>query len=694
MTADHLSHKRAAMFSLLGLGLQGVLGLAVLIYSVLASDRAGLTAAISILCGCIVWLVLAVVFDQHRRERLEALEAESIAAAAARQTTVFAEAAEDLRVAHRRLMWMHRFLVPAASLVLAAMLIGLGLWRFVDARHAAFQPPEDRFRPWQIALGLALALAGFLFGRWISGMAKQRVWSALRAGATQAVWAALLGLAMAVGQFVDAVGPDTVLRALPLVFSALMVVLGGEIVLNFVLAAYQPRKAGEMPRPAFDSRVLGFVAAPDRIAESIGEAINYQFGFEVTSSWFYQLLSRSFPALVLVGAGVVWGMTMFAVVGADERALRVRNGSLAGEVGPGLYLKYPWPIERFERFKATEARRLDLASPPPEDNKPVLWTNEHVTDEARYYLFCRAPADGSAGAPRAESEYRDLALVAVEVPVQYTVENVEKFETRLGPPGFREEVLKAEGQRVLMRHLLTVRLDEILGASRGRISREIEDLVRRRFEELDCGIRVLFVGIEGAHPPTPTATNFEQVVATQHTKQAQINKAMEERVATLAKAAGSVEAAERFMAEHRAHAALSAELESLRARAGASPSAADREAVEALQRQVTLREQEMVRILTEGRGGAAAILREAKRDRWARHMDSRGRAESYRGQLAAYRAAPAVFTAQRYFDAMRSVLAAARVYIVSDDIELTVRANNEDVDSSGNPLTAPRPSEE
>ncbi len=70
MQADHQSYKRAAGVALLGLALQGVIGFILLIYGLLANDHAGFTAGLATLCGMIVWLSLAMVFDQHRRERI------------------------------------------------------------------------------------------------------------------------------------------------------------------------------------------------------------------------------------------------------------------------------------------------------------------------------------------------------------------------------------------------------------------------------------------------------------------------------------------------------------------------------------------------------------------------------------------------------------------------------------------------
>ncbi len=668
MKADYLSFKRATSVSLLGLAIQLVLGLAMLIYAVLArtpaaphGDHAGLTAAFYILAGSVIWLILAVVFDQHRRERVEAMEAESLAALSARQTTVFEENADDLRVAAKRLAWMHRVLVPAASLIIAAVFIILGFWRFKSGKTIA-GGIEDIATPqqgWAIALGLVTAIAGFIFARFVSGMAKQQVWANLRAGAATAAGAALFGLSIAVGHIVDAAGSDTVLRYLPAILPAALIALGIEIVLNFILTIYRPRRAGEIPRPAFDSRFLGFVAAPDRIAESIGGAINYQFGFNVTGSWFYQLLARWLPALAVLGIVVVWAMTFFAVVGPDERGLRIRRGAMAGELEPGLYFKLPWPLETVHRFKTTTARRIDLAAPPPEGNKPILWTNDHGVKEQ---LLIVQPA-ASLGA-RAGEGISDFALVVAEVPVYYEVTDLHKFEN-FGAPEVRENRLRAIGQRAVLEFLASQSIDDLLGAGRDQAATRLRELIDRRFSELDAGVRVLFAGIEGVHPPKDTAMQFEEVVAMQQASLAEVDRAEAERIATLSKAAGSVEAARTALALLDQYNAL-----------GDAKSGPEGARIE----------QALLNLLAEGQGQAAATLSAARAVRWEKHMGQRARAARYAGQLAAYRAGPDVFKASVYFDTLREVMKDLRVYIVAHEIPVEIRSNLEDAESSSNAL--------
>ena len=99
-----------------------------------------------------------------------------------------------------------------------------------------------------------------------------------------------------------------------------MIVVAAEIVLNFVLNLYRPRIPGETPRPAFDSKLLSLFSAPDNLVRSINEAVNYQFGFDITSSWGYQLLMRS--VAWLVGRRGRWRMVvlnMIVIVEPDSR---------------------------------------------------------------------------------------------------------------------------------------------------------------------------------------------------------------------------------------------------------------------------------------------------------------------------------------------------------------------------------------
>lgn len=680
MKGDHLSFKRAAGVAILGLVLQVALGVIILIVGAVRREQAMLSTACYMLVGIPVWLSLAITFDQHRRERLEALEAESLERSGAAGSSVFQQSGNDMRVAARRLAWMHKFMLPSISLGVAALLIGLGWWRFrvamMDYQVLTADIPEGISHELPIALGVCLAVIGFIFARFVSGMAKQKIWANLRAGAAQSVGGAVLGLGIVIAHIAFLAGSDTLFRYIQVVYPWVLIVLGAEIVLNFILTIYRPRRAGEIPRPAFDSRILGFVAAPDKIAESIGGALNYQFGFDVTGSWFYQLLSRSLVLLIAIGAFVIWAMTFFAVVRPGEQGLRIRNGRLVGEpIPPGIVVKLPWPFEWVERKPTDALHRLDLGSPPPGDVKSLLWTTSHKVEE-KYIIVQPSDADRSvAEAETSEDplsgavignldQVKDISLIMAEVPLIYKVKNLKDYEA-LSQDGMRESLLKAVGRSVVIKYLATQKMDDVLGSGRADMSRELKKLISEKFDAINAGVEILFVGIAGVHPPTMTAARFESVVESRVSREAAIEAAHTEETSILTKAVGDVNLAKQIVAEHRRLEALKRAVED----GGAKPE------------DIIKQELKIDDLLARAGGEAAIAIQAAKADRWAKHMRARARAERYQSQLLAYEAAPEVYLSSLYYDMLRKVLSEARVYITPDDsgagMEIRIEAQEE-----------------
>jgi len=673
MKADYLSYSRASSVSLLGLLLQLITGLVLFIYAVIVGDHAALSGAILILGGSVVWLCLAVVFDQHRRERVEAVEAESLAGTVSRQASVFETNADDLRLAAKRLSWMHRILIPTVGIILAISMMGLGAWRLQSGLQLVdpdrFQEPTER--GWALALGLGLALIGFIFGRFTSGMAKQKVWANLRAGASASVATALVGLALAAGHLVHLAGPNVVLRVLQVAIPGFMIFLGAETVLNFLLDLYRPRRAGEVPRPAFDSRVLSFIASPDRIAESLGGAINYQFGVDVTGSWAYRLLSRSVLGLVLIGAAVLWLLTGLEQIEPHERAIRVRMGANAGEVGPGMYLKLPYPLEVLDSEGATSVRRMDLMTGKSATDGPILWTNEHKVTEV--YALVQPTPRGLAGAATAAGA-QDIALVAVEIPLVWRIKDLGKFEV-MAAPAARENFLAATARREIMRHMAGFNEDELLGRGRAAISDGLQVRVQQRFDELNTGVEVVFCKVEGVHPEREAAKVFEKVVENEQKGQGAIESGQTERIKTLTEAVGSVALAGQ----------ITQELAKLRSMSEA------KDAADAIAEQTIKVES----LLMQSGGKAGAAIEAARSERWTKHMLARGRADGYFGQLAAYRAAPALYRAGLYFEMLRDVMKDARVFITTDEIpDLRVNMDLKDTGVGTNVLSAPTPDQQ
>jgi len=688
MRADHLSYKRATSVSMLGVAIQIALGVALLLYGLLEDDRAGVTGSLLILLGTAVWIALAIVFDQHRRERIEAVEYENFAEQDSASSSVFDEAAGDLRVAAKRLDWLYKFMLPAISIAVGAALVLIGWSRLgtgpsgivEQANEGVVAAAKIGHHGWAIALGIGIAVIGFVFARFTSGMARAKVWENLRGGSVYSVGAAIFGLAIAVGHFADLAGFGSVLTSLNSILAITMIVLGAEIFLNFVLDIYRPRPVGEYPRPAFDSRLLGFVAAPDRIAESINEAINYQFGYEVTSSWFYRLLSKSFLWLFLGGGLAIWLMTSLAVIEPHQRGILLVNGKVKAEFGPGLHVKPPWPFGRvivpeFVRTErvgegrdatekeviemtATGVRILDLAAEAltEDEAKSVrLWTNESLDETLLVVQPSRETGTGAYG--------RGLSLANVRVPVFYSIKpgGVEAY-LRLGQDAkTRDTLLRMVAKRELMREFASRTIDEVIGAGRNDIRHSLKMRLTDAFDNLNpdvegnpigAGIEILFVGLEDASPPQDTAKAFELVLEASQKSETAIIQAQQSRAETLAKVVGSVSGAEKIVA-------AIAEYDQFRA-VGSTQDTIEREIA--------------VRGLIESAGGEAGdIIMAARADRWDLHMNARSLAVEYGGKLAAYEAAPQIYESRMRFVAIQEAIKDLRLYIIDESIKSHIR---------------------
>ncbi|MDX2146304.1 MAG: SPFH domain-containing protein [Planctomycetota bacterium] len=705
MKADHESYARASSTCLLGLGLQVVGGGTLLTLGILARDQATISAAYFVLLGVPLWIGLAILFDQHRRERIEALEADALASDSG--ASVFESSGEEFRAAARRLATVQKYFLPALSLAYAAALIGLGIWRLQSASaQAANVPATPNLAGWSLGVGVGLGVLGFVLARFVAGMSRQKVWQNLRGGAGAATGMSLFGLAIGIGALVAmAGGGNVVVKILHTVFPVAMLILGVEVVLTFLLDLYRPRKAGEIARPAFDSRILSFVAMPDTIARSIGEAINYQLGYDVTGNWFYQLVSRLVLPLVALGTLIVWGLSTMVVVQPHERGAILRFGSVLREVGPGLHFKMPWPIDSLylPTYTTTDARNvkrtittatglrlIQLGSIPSNKPGPILWTNEHAGEEVMQIVQptvtrsserfdARAGSESAtelaagagsviAGEARVASE---VGLVAMELPLQYAVRDVVLFES-LAPPDKRDDVLKSAAQRAVVRSLSSLSVDDILHSTQEQIGGRLKRAIEEEFSRLNpdpktreprgAGVEIISLMVTKAHPPKEAAPAFERVVQAEQRRRALSETTEADRIERLTRVAGSVSRAELILGEIAA-------LEALVAR-------------RASEQEIIDQRFKLQQMIEQSGGEAAQTIAGARAERWARHMGERGRALRYAGQLAAYDANPSLFVASRLFEAMKQGFASSRLYVsdvkTQGRLEVEVDVTDED----------------
>ena len=513
MRQDHFTYQQAARVAGFGLLVQASVGVAALLFGVGAGDALARLASAWILLGVAVWVVLWLLFQQHKLERLEALEHDDIAGGESGLTD------DESRVAARRLRTMHRITVPASSLIFALCLGGLGWLHLNVLRQVRMGEAEFDVAPnlgWAVAIGVGLAVVSFIFSRFTAGMAKQPVWRNLRGGAAWTAGNALLLLVVAASAALRYLGNDVAAEAVAWVVPVFEFVLAAEIVLNFVLWLYRPRIPGEAPRAPFDSRLLSLLAAPDNLVRSIQEAVDFQFGFDVTGSWGWRLLTRRLPLLLAVGVLTLAGLSSLQVVEPSQQGVRLRFGEPVTDapLNSGLHFKLPWPIEQVEMYDIARIRSLPLTSTLVNGGEVQLWTDDlgKKYDRKLDPFLVKSGADNGDG-------FGGWSLIDAEMRLQYRLLGDDQLWSWIDLGGGRRGPRDAMSPRQKALRALTLAeieaafrsrtLEEVLSADRGTLARSLRNEVKASLAEY--GVDVVSIDLLMLRPAGEAAGAWEEL---------------------------------------------------------------------------------------------------------------------------------------------------------------------------------------
>jgi regulator of protease activity HflC (stomatin/prohibitin superfamily) len=507
----------------------------------MAKSQAALSCLVFLAGGVGVWLMVALLFYVRQMERREAKELEEITAAA-KSGTIFQEEGAQLRPAAARLAWTEKWVVPVFTFLWAGYHAALGVWIVRGALAALSQgwgqPVAETAGAAQAMLFATLiAFVGFLFSRWSLGLAGENAYRPLRAAGSY-LFVNVLTIAATAGAMLAAYQSYAqVDLVVAVVVPLVQIALAAELVLSLLLDFYRPRMAEQEERYSFDSRLFNFVAEPGRIGHSIAEAMNYQFGFEVSKTWFYQLLSRAFVPLLLVGAAVMIAMTSVVIVEQGQQVVVMHWGRPDQTRPPleaGLHFKWPWPVDTVRRFDVAAVHEVILGTGRERTEQErqqaivqtgtfkgrelYLWTAEHGAREENNFLVAIPPdVYRTAG----EDHRPPVSIIKLVVPVQYVITDVYKYGFRVANP---EALLEDEAYRQMVRYCASATLDSPVGLQQAdrpeaimtygsvRAAGELRKRIQAAVDKLDLGVKIVYVGLSAVHPPAEAASAFEEVL--------------------------------------------------------------------------------------------------------------------------------------------------------------------------------------
>jgi membrane protease subunit HflK len=518
----------------------GAAGLAVSNFSDLLSGR---LAMAFIGLGFLVALVSYFQMRLEDRERLEKLEFDELTKSTRSATLFNAKDAEVFPAQRAREQFEH-WVVPVFTVVLFILQAGGAflLWRWL---------PKTDLTPFhQPMVGLSLfglfALLLFLVGQYSVRLARLESIRLLRPGASYILLGAYLCFLVLVAIAAVEAGFSQIDLIIARILCVVLVLIGLETLVNLVLEIYRPRVKGGEIRLLYESRLVGLLGQPEGLITTAAQALDYQFGFKVSETWFYLFLEKALAWLVLAQFGILLLSTCVVFVEPGEGALLERFGRpvlVKGQVmlEPGQHFKWPWPIDKVQRFSNKRVQSLLIGATvegdekePDHKGKTVVWTIGHARNEFNFVVANRELAVPTITTNLSGREVLPpVNLVAAEIPVQYAIRDLQAWAYNSIFPG---DLLEKLATREVVRYLVSVDLNEFMARGRQQAADELRARIQKAADNLNLGVDILYVGVKDVHPPVKVAPGYEAVVSALQQKEATIFEAKSYEAMTIPQA--------------------------------------------------------------------------------------------------------------------------------------------------------------
>jgi len=609
--------------------------------------------------AALIWLVLLIQFHQRNLAEQEKLDMSALAGDH-RTDKIFhakGEQSQLFAVAQKRLAILEKWFLPVFSFLIAAYQVVIGLYLLKAVSNSN---PAIGKQPLLCAVCMvAIAFVSFLLSRYATGMSNQAEWKPLRAGGSFLFGSAILSFALAIALALVQFKIFSVIRAIDYIIPVLLIVLGAENLLNVIFDIYRPRLTGLYSRAGFDSRLLGLINEPGEILHTATGAIDYQFGFKVSQTWFYKLLEKAVVPLIFFGAITLYLLSGVVVINSYEQAVIERFGNpkdAKGDirlVGPGIHFKMPWPIDIARKYPIGNIEELQIGYVLKTDPKtgqvirePLLWGKDHYKEEYSILVASRLGAEkNSPGAA-------PVSLLKANVPVQFRVKDLYAFlynqdnpQKRLENICYRELARFGAGASIEVDDEAALQ-SSLLGAGRSKAKQVLTQNIQAAADKAGLGVEIVFVGLQGIHPPTQVAADYEKVVGAVQLKQAVILMAQAQRNRTLSNLAGSVDGASDLFV-------LAADYQKARQEN-------NRQKTDEIAGRLDT-------AFTQADGDIFCTLREAQSYSFERVASARSTGERFDSQVKAYRAAPEIYKKEQRLLALEETLSPIRKYVIVAD---------------------------
>ena len=485
-----------------------VVTIAALFLALKAGSTVGLAGVVLLGIGTLIGFFSFIQTPLIDRERGEALEMQELDRSRGNES-LFAGAAEDAYPARNARRQFEKWVVPAFS-VLGLLGQALGLWWIYGELSEWTTPAQDGAVLSIMFFGLFMVVL-FMMGKYSAGLARMDGQELLRPGANYMLLGSVVSAAVVLAQAASYFGYPAWDRNITWAVLIVLLVSALENLVTLVLEIYRPRIDDKKARLLYESRLIGLLGQPGGLISTAAQALDYQFGFKVSETWFYKYLEQKLALIIAIQVVVLFLSSSFVVIQPNEEAFRERFGKRNAHLGPGFSFKLPWPIDKVYRYKTSEIQNFVLGvldqneeakpnSGAPEDVQVLLWTTQHNhgssnNPEQNYNMIV---ASSDVLLDTAASDSVPVNLLTVSIPVQYRVNDLTNWVYKTDNAG---AMLQKLSMREVTRYLIGVDIHELMGPGRTKAQEELKKAIQQQANASELGAEIVFVGLQDIHPP-------------------------------------------------------------------------------------------------------------------------------------------------------------------------------------------------
>ena len=212
----------------------------------------------------------------------------------------------------------------------------------------------------------------------------------------------------------------------------------------------------------------------------------------------------------------IWAASGLRMIDPQEVGLVQRFGHhVGGELGPGLHLRWPWPVDRVTRVEPDRLRMAAVGSPRGT-------VSSDAGAEPSYEWNVRHAGFDEAPPLERLMLTGDENLVEVAARIHYRVADAAAFAFATADPAL---LVETSAERSLRTVLAGHSLDDVLTGKRDGIENAWHSHLAALLGSLGAGVEVVSATLQDAHPPLDVVDAFRDAASALEERETLIDEA-------------------------------------------------------------------------------------------------------------------------------------------------------------------------